>query len=60
MAFKHYPQIINEDIPSMNIENVNAYLRDFSISDDKEKPMTSGLFKLKAGQSLKYTTLTMK
>ena len=30
MAFKHYPQISKEDIPSMNIENVNAYLRDFS------------------------------
>jgi len=55
MAFKHYPQISKEDIPSMNIENVNAYLRDFSISDDKEKPMTSGLFRLKAGESLKYT-----
>jgi len=55
MAFKHYPQIISEDIPSMKIENVKAYLRDFSISDDKEKPMTSGLFRLKAGDSLKYT-----
>ena len=39
----------------MKIENVKAYLRDFSISNDKEKPMTSGLFKLKAGESLKYT-----
>jgi len=55
MGFKHYPQISKEDIPSMKIENVNAFLRDFSISDDKEKPMTSGLFRLKAGESLKYT-----
>ena len=55
MGFKHYPQISKEDIPSINIENVNAYLRDFSISDDKEKPITSGLFRLKAGESLKYT-----
>ena len=44
MSFKHYSQISKEDIPSMNIKNVNAFLRDFSISDDKEKPMTSGLF----------------
>jgi len=29
MGFKHYPQISKEDIPSMNIENVNAFLRDF-------------------------------
>ena len=49
MVFKHYPQISKENIPSMNIENVKAYLKDFSLSDDKEKPMTSGLFKLKAG-----------
>ena len=55
MAFKHYKQISKQDIPSMKVENVEAYLRDFSISDDKEKPITSGLFKLKAGQSLKYT-----
>jgi len=55
MSFKHYSQISKEDIPSMNIKNVNAFLRDFSISDDKEKPMTSGLFRLKAGESLKYT-----
>ena len=55
MAFKHYKQISKQDIPSMKVENVEAHLRDFSISDDKEKPITSGLFKLKAGQSLKYT-----
>ena len=55
MAFKHYKQISKQDIPSMKVENVEAYLRDFSISDDKEKPITSGLFKLKDGQSLKYT-----
>jgi len=55
MAFKHYIQISKQDIPSMKVEIVEAYLRDFSISDDKEKPITSGLFKLKAGQSLKYT-----
>ena len=55
MAFKHYPQISKEDIPSMNIDNVPAFLKDFAISDDSEKPITSGLFRLKAGQSLKYT-----
>jgi len=35
MAFKHYKQISKQDIPSMKVENVEAYLRDFSISDDK-------------------------
>ena len=55
MAFKHYKQIKTQELPSMNIENVPAFLKDFSISDDSEKPITSGLFRLKAGQSLKYT-----
>ena len=55
MAFKHYKQIKTQELPSMNIENVPAFLKDFAISDDLEKPITSGLFQLKAGQSLKYT-----
>ena len=55
MAFKHYKQIKTQELPSMNIDNVPAFLKDFSISDDSEKPITSGLFRLKAGQSLKYT-----
>jgi len=55
MAFKHYKQIKTQELPSMNIDNVPAFLKDFAISDDSEKPITSGLFRLKAGQSLKYT-----
>ena len=55
MAFKHYKQIKTQELPSMNVENVLAFLKDFAISDDSEKPITSGLFRLKAGQSLKYT-----
>ena len=39
----------------MNVEGVNAFLKDFSVSEDTDKPMTSGLFRLKAGESLKYT-----
>ena len=55
MPFKHYKQIKTQELPSMNIENVPAFLKDFAISDDAEKPITSGLFRLKAGESLKYT-----
>ena len=55
MAFKHYKQIKTQELPSMNIGIVPAFLKDFAISDDSEKPITSGLFRLKAGQSLKYT-----
>jgi ethanolamine utilization protein EutQ (cupin superfamily) len=55
MAFKHYKQIKTQELPSMNIDNVPAFLKDFAISDDSKKPITSGLFRLKAGESLKYT-----
>ena len=55
MAFKLFTQIINEELPSMGIDGVNAYLKDFSISTNSDKPITSGLFRLKAGESLKYT-----
>ena len=54
MAFKHYKQIKTQELPSMNIDNVQAFLKDFAISDDSEKPITNGLFRLKARQSLKY------
>ena len=33
----------------------NDILLRWNLVDDKEKPMTSGLFRLKAGESLKYT-----
>ena len=55
MAFKLFNQIINKELPSMEVEGVNAYLKDFSVSQDTNKPITSGLFRLKAGESLKYT-----
>ena len=33
MAFKLFNQIINEDLPSMQVKGVNAYLKDFSVSN---------------------------
>ena len=55
MAFILYQNISSEELPSMDIEGVNAFLKDFSVSEDSDKPITSGLFRLKAGESLKYT-----
>ena len=31
MAFKHYKQIRTQELPSMNIDNVAAFLKDFFI-----------------------------
>ena len=55
MAFKLYQKINHAELPSMDVEGVNAFLKDFSVSEDVEKPITSGLFRLKVGESLKYT-----
>ena len=55
MAFKYYEQIKTQELPSMKVDNVQAFLKDFSVSEDSEKPITSGLFRLKTGESLKYT-----
>jgi|TARA_B100000959_G_scaffold285319_2_gene359712 ethanolamine utilization protein EutQ (cupin superfamily) len=55
MAFTHYQQIRDQELPSMEIDNVKAFLKDFSVSEDTDKPITSGLFRLEAGESLEYT-----
>ena len=30
MAFKHYNQIVKLELPSMEVDNVKAFLQDFS------------------------------
>ena len=55
MAFKHIEQIKSQKLPSMEIGNVPAFLKDFAVSEDSEKPITCGLFRLETGESLKYT-----
>ena len=34
----------------MEINNMKAFLKDFSVSEDTEKPINSGLFRLEAGE----------
>ena len=55
MAFKHFEQIKSQELPSMGIDNVPAFLKDLAISEDSEKPITCGLFRLEAGKTLQYT-----
>ena len=55
MAFKHFEQIKSQKLSPMDTGNVKAFLKDFSVSEDDEKPITSGLFRLEAGESLEYT-----
>ena len=34
MAFTHYQQIRDQELPSMEIDNVKAFLKDFPVSED--------------------------
>ena len=34
---------------------MKAFLKVFAVSEDDDKPITSGLFRLEAGESLEYT-----
>ena len=54
MPFKHYKQIKTQELPPINIDNKPAFLKDFAISNDSEKLITSGLLRLKPVESLKY------
>lgn len=42
-------------LPSMNIEGVNAFLKDMASSGDPDAPITCGLFRMEKGGSLDYT-----
>ena len=55
MPMKYYEQIKNQEIPPMDTGDVPAFLGDIVISEDTEKPITSGLFRLEKGESLTYT-----
>ena len=54
-AFRHVGQVLDSDLPKMEDETAAAFLEDFAVSDDPEKTITCGLFRLEAGESMTYT-----
>ena len=40
MAFKFYEQINKQELPSMEVDNVQAFLKDFSVSEDSTERVT--------------------
>ena len=52
---KHFSGITKRILPPMEDVKAAAYLEDFAVSEDSEKPITSGLFRLEKGESLTYT-----
>lgn len=55
MALKYVNQAIKTDLASMGVPETNAFLGDVLYSNDQEKTMTSGFFRLEKSKPLSYT-----
>ena len=54
-AMQHKGKILGRELPPMEEFKANAFLDDFVVSEDSDKPMTGGLFRLEAGEAMTYT-----
>ncbi|MGI9598038.1 MAG: cupin domain-containing protein [Acidimicrobiales bacterium] len=54
-SMKHHGKILDRSLPHMEGEAAAAFLDDFAVSDDPDKPITAGLFRLEAGEAMTYT-----
>ncbi len=54
-AMKYFANAASQKIPAMDTGDIAAFLTDIVVSDDVEKPITAGLFRLEKGKPLTYT-----
>lgn len=54
MAFKYAQGAIRMTLPSMKVPDTNAFLADAHTSNDKDKPITCGFFRIEQGKPLSY------
>ena len=54
-SMQHKGKILDRTLPAMDEFEANAFLDDLAISDDADKAITAGLFRLEAGESMTYT-----
>lgn len=52
---KYYKNGQATKLESMNVEGVNAFIKDIVFSNDPDSPITCGLFRMEKGNSLQYT-----
>lgn len=50
----HWGNSQTTELPSMEIEGVNAFLKDIVLSNDPDSPITCGLFRMEKGKQLQY------
>lgn len=54
-AMTFYQQAIKTELPSMGVAGVNAFLADVAVSDDEEKTIVSGFYRMeKSDEPLVY------
>ena len=54
-AMQHKGKILDRTLPAMDEFEANAFLDDLAISEDADKAITAGLFRIEAGESMTYT-----
>ena len=52
MAMKHIENARAQELSSMNIEGINAFLKDLIDSNNEDAPMTCGFFPHGSGQTI--------
>ncbi len=55
MAMRHFEGARSQEIDSMNLDPIKAYLTDLASSNNENAPITAGFFRMEAGESLEYT-----
>lgn len=52
---KYYKNGQATELPSMDIDGVNAFIKDVVFSNDPDSPIVCGLFRMEKGAPLEYT-----
>lgn len=55
LPMQHIKNAQKKPIKSMGVEGTNAFLEDLMSSDDKQAPLTCGLFRMDKGKALTYS-----
>ena len=55
MAMKYFDKAQSQDIASLNIDGINAFLQDTIASNNETSPISCGFFRMEKGNPLDYT-----
>ena len=55
MGMQYFEKAQSKEIPSLNMDGINAFLQDLVSSKSESSPITSGFFRIEKGNPLEYT-----